>query len=203
MPYENGENAKGHTIFIACLRKNEPASELSGQKATTMTKRERKDSRVLSFILSVFMCFSPLFTKNDDDEWVYDKCTQKYIFSLSLFRPTVVAQSYKIDVEILAAPRGTYNSKYMKINIIYEQIEYKFFSPFTLSVVTIRLYRNTSLCHTDIRKGARSCCFMGSRACIFHLSLTSRRYTVHQYLVLFPRCGRMISKFNLLTFLTV
>jgi hypothetical protein len=113
-----------------------------------------------------FLCVFRHCSQNDDDEWVYDKCTQKYIL-LSPLLPTVVAQSYKIDVEILAAPRGTL---YMKIKIIYDEIEFKIF--FTS---LLRLYRNSPLCHTDFREGARSCSFMGSRACIFHLSLTSRR----------------------------
>lgn len=112
---------KGTHNFYRMLRKNEPASKWSwvGDFESRLERWyevaksndddvERKDSRALSFILSVFMCFSPLFKKWWRWVSVWQMHTQKknYIF-FSPSLPTVVAQSYKIDVEILAAPRGT------------------------------------------------------------------------------------------------
>lgn len=86
----------------------------------------REDSRALSFILSVLCVFSPLYSEqqNDDDEESDVECmtnahthslTHKYHLSLTLFLHlyhSVVAQSYKIDVEILAAPRGKLTKKF-------------------------------------------------------------------------------------------
>lgn len=89
---------------------NEWEIQYIAAEATTMTGKERQSSIIFYFV-SFYVFFAIVH------EMMTNECmTNAHTNVLSLLSsllpsfPPVVAQSYKIDVEILAAPRGSYEN---------------------------------------------------------------------------------------------